>query len=326
MRNTIVLTAVIALIGGSPEVSAQNLVPNGGFELFTSNCQFGLGYHHLEDWTEVECALPPGLAHTCNSDLGNGGGVPYGSLGYNPAHGGDAFICIWTLRMESQGGFPDGNPQKYATVELTQPLEADQHYCIRLWMNMSDSSCYRTGALHAYLGYGMASVCNYQDQMWDTYAAATWDISAVDTAEWTLLEAGFDASGGETSLTIGAFQFGEEIDSVFIADHSLLLGGLLALYFIDDVELWACQVGVDEVHGSTELSVYPNPAVDVVNVELPRTGGTLELLTTDGRSLRTLSMNTERATIDVQDLPGGEYVLRIRQEAGVWMERFAVVK
>src|SRR5215207_5493631 len=155
MRNWRTCLAATALLCQTQVALSQNLVPNGGFEEFTTNCQFGLGYYQLEDWTMLDCGLPPGLAHACNNSLGNGGGVPLGSLGFQYAHGGDAFISTWTLRMNSQGGFPDGNPQKYATVELTEPLVAGQHYCLQLWMNMSDSSCYRTGAFHAFLWYGI---------------------------------------------------------------------------------------------------------------------------------------------------------------------------
>lgn len=143
------LLAIIDL--GGVDASAQNLVPNGSFEQFTTNCSFGIGYGGLEAWTHPDCTSNPGLAHACNNSVGNGGGVPQSALGFQYAHSGDAFVSIWTLRMNSQGGFPDGNPKKYASLDLISPLEAGQHYCLRLWMNMADSSCYRTSAFHAFL-------------------------------------------------------------------------------------------------------------------------------------------------------------------------------
>jgi hypothetical protein len=323
MKN--LLLAIIALLG--VDASAQNLVPNGSFEQFTTNCNFGLGYNSLQDWTDLDCAASPGLAHACNSSLGNGSGVPQGGLGFQYSHSGDGFILVTTLRMNSQGGFPDGNPQSYANVDLTQPLVAGQHYCLRFWINMADSSCYRTSAFHAFLWYGTPSVCNYQDTAWDTYAAVTFDISGVDTAGWTLLEAGFEASGGESNLTLGAFQTLDEIDSVFIADHSNSLGSLPAIYFIDDVELWACEVGVEE-HANDRLRMYPNPANDLVRIAL-NTGeeaGTVSVLDVQGRVVLQQAFRGAQADLDVSGFSSGAYVVQLRTDRTVLSAPLQVVR
>lgn len=305
---------------------AQNLVPNGSFEEYDTECENGVGPNSVVAWEEVSCGLLFGYAHACNNPFANGGGVPYGGLGFQFAQDGDGFISTWTLRMNSQGGFPDGNPQKYATVELTDPLGAGQHYCLQLWVNMADSSCYRTGAFHALVGYGFPNVCNYQDTAWDTYATATWDISGVDTANWTLLEAEFDANGGEDNLTLGGFQEADEIDSVLVADHSALLGGLLGIYFIDNVRLWACNVGVEEREGAATLELYPNPASDVLNMVLPARwrGGLLELFAADGR--RVLSERLSGASVDLGEVGSGEYLVRLSGEGRVRMGRVTVVR
>lgn len=310
-----------------PFCSAQNYVPNGSFEEFTTSCEFGTGYGYLEDWGYINCSIPPGLAHACNNPLNNGGGVPQGGLGFQYAHSGDSFIMIWTLRMNSQGGFPDGNPQMYANVNLVAPLSAGQHYCLRLWINMVDSTSYRTGALHAYLRYGIPSVCNYQDTAWDTHAAVTWDISAVDTADWTLLEGEFEASGGEVNLTIGAFQFGEEIDSVFVADHSNLLGGDLAIYYIDDVELVACTVGVDEMVGNGTVSIYPNPASDFVTIRVPTISGMMlvEIIAQDGRVVMEQEFTGDTDRLDVSTLSNGQYTLRVQSGQRVFVEKMSIM-
>jgi len=323
MRSSLFLIGTLLGLGAN----GQNLVPNGSFEQFTTNCNFGLGYNSLQDWTDLDCAASPGLAHACNNSLGNGSGVPQGGLGFQFSHSGDGFILVTTLRMNSQGGFPDGNPQSYANVDLTQPLVAGQHYCLRLWMNMADSSCYRTSAFHAFLWYGTPTVCNYQDTAWDSYAAVTLDISAVDTAGWTLLEAGFEASGGESNLTLGAFQTLDEIDSVFIADHSNSLGSLPAIYFIDDVELWACEVGVEE-HANDRLHLYPNPAIDLVRVALKagEEAGTVSVLDVQGRVVLQQAFRGAQAELDVSGLSSGAYVVQLRTERSVLSAPLQVVR
>lgn len=298
----------------------QNLVPNGSFEEFTTECVFGYSYYDLADWTLPDCGATPGLRDTCNANT------------QQAAHGGTSYTGIWTLRMNSSGGFPDGNPQQYPSIDLMQPLVGGQYYCLRLWMTMADSSNYRTGALHAFLWYGVPSVCAYNDTAWDTYAAVTFDITAVDTSGWTMLEGGFIASGSESNLTLGAFQFDEEIDSVLI-HHDFEGEGDLAVYFIDDVELWACEVGVGETITSAGLKVYPNPVQDVLGFTVPEPGvAAVEVRDALGRSvfaetLAGLPLGAGRHEVNVSRLAPGRYLMRgwIR-DGGVLTEGFVVVR
>lgn len=298
----------IALLAPSVPMVGQNLVPNGSFEEFEVDCGFPntyYEYHELAYWTRPECAAEPVVFHRCD------GAVPSNEYGFQETHSGDATIYIWTLRMNSSGGFPDGNPQFYPSVNLTEPLAAGQQYCLRLWINLADSSNYRTGALHAFLWYGTPSVCNYNDTMWDTYAAVTFDISQVDTAEWTMLEGSFTASGSESNLTLGAFQFDEEIDSVLIAhDHDQI--GDLAVYFIDDVEIWACEVGVNEMEADA-LVMYPNPATGDVTVK-GWLGDRLVVMDALGQLVPTIAatpVSRNEVRLDVSALAPGTYMVRV---------------
>jgi Secretion system C-terminal sorting domain len=297
------------------ESAAQNLIPNGSFEEFEVDCVQALQYYQLADWTQPDCAEDPVVLHRCNEV------VPHNEYGYQESADGDAYIYIWTLRMNSSGGFPDGNPQWYPSVNLTEPLVAGQTYCLRLRVNLADSSNYRTGALHAFLWYGVPSTCNYNDTMWDTYAAVTFDISQVDTATWTTLEGSFTASGSESNLTLGAFQYDEEIDSVLIA-HDYDQIGDLAVYFLDDVELWACEVGVNEAADHAALNTWPNPASDALFVELPGTDMyVLQVYDAVGRKVlggqvtgQTFPGGTQG--LDVSGLVPGRYVLQAQTVSG----------
>ncbi|MCC6937936.1 MAG: T9SS type A sorting domain-containing protein [Flavobacteriales bacterium] len=313
-------------------IYAQNLVPNGGFEEYTVDCTFGIGFYGLADWRYLNCGNSPGLAHACNNTTGNGGGVPQSGLGYQYAHDGDGFIMTEPYFSNAQSGLPDANPQTYANVDLVQSLTAGQRYCLRLWMNMADSSCYRTDTFHAYVGYGIPTLCNYADTAWDTYATATWDISMVDTIEWTLLESEFIANSGETNLTLGAFQFDDEINSVFLADHSSLFGALVAAYYIDDVELWACQVGVEEVGRNNALALFPDPAdqqvtmsysgVDVMGAALSNAVGQ----DVTPKSWGATTLLPDRQTLDVSSLPAGAYFLSVRTKDGNLLSRRLVIQ
>jgi len=248
---------------------AQNLIPNGSFEEFWNPCSKGSDYQFLNDWISTSCAFTPGLLAACYDDE-----VPQSSVGYQEALDGLAFIILNTF-VEFEGPFsPGNNPLTYAHVLLTEPLVADEHYCLRLGVSLVDSSCYRTSQLNAFFWYGTTSRCTSNDTLWDDYAQVTFDISEVDTSGWTILEQDFVAEGGENSLTLGAFQFGSEIDTVFIGHFFPILGDM-ARYFVDDIRLVACHgVGVDEPSGVAGVTMLGSLVQDVLRVRYSGQGNT----------------------------------------------------
>ncbi len=81
-------------------------------------------------------------------------------------------------------------------------------------------------------------------------------------------------------------------------------------------------VGAGEVEGQA-LLLYPNPAVDWVEVVLPDVGNgrRLELLDASGRVIRQVELRVSGANyrLDLQGLPGGKYVLRVLDKDGTLM-------
>ncbi|MDU0371610.1 T9SS type A sorting domain-containing protein [Hymenobacter endophyticus] len=75
--------------------------------------------------------------------------------------------------------------------------------------------------------------------------------------------------------------------------------------------------GVQVVGAAAELQAYPNPATEFVRVQLPLTASatTLELYDARGRLVRQQQLEAGIATTEFRtaDLPGGVYLLRVRQ-------------
>jgi hypothetical protein len=174
--------------------------------------------------------------------------------GYEPAHSGQAYTTINTFEYTDS----DGNPRMYLSTDLTEPLVAGQEYCLGLWMSLAEQSSFRTSTLHAFLWYGLPSMCNGNDSLWDENAVLTFNTSQVDTAGWYFLEGSFTASGAEANLTLGSFLYGAEIDTTFLAWH---LPPYTASYYIDDVYLGSCDgIGfLDLTDQPLELNLFPNP-------------------------------------------------------------------
>lgn len=125
----------------------------------------------------------------------------------------------------------------------------------------------------------------------------------------------------------------------FIASDSTRLGqnldgGSLVEALVDEIELWDNTiVGIEEAPAAHILSLYPDPADDVVNAvfELP-TGQAVnaEVIDPAGRVVLTTPLRsaggTVRTGLDVRSLTPGGYVLRLRWPGGSAQRRFTVIR
>ena len=68
--------------------------------------------------------------------------------------------------------------------------------------------------------------------------------------------------------------------------------------------------------GSEEITVYPNPAKDKINVRLPVTGGTwtATIFSNTGKQIKTTEVSTANPVITVSGLPPGNYILRLKKK------------
>jgi hypothetical protein len=101
------------------------------------------------------------------------------------------------------------------------------------------------------------------------------------------------------------------------------------LYFIDDVQIiQSTGVNVSEEPVRAELNWYPNPADDVVTVELPlwSIGGQVMLMDLMGRVLSNEFVSGENMIrrMDVSDLTTGIYLIKVVQGAQVYTGKVTV--
>ena len=69
--------------------------------------------------------------------------------------------------------------------------------------------------------------------------------------------------------------------------------------------------------GSEEITVYPKPAKDKINVRLPVTGGTwtATIFSNTGKQIKTTEVSTANPVITVSGLPPGNYILRLKNKS-----------
>ena len=73
------------------------------------------------------------------------------------------------------------------------------------------------------------------------------------------------------------------------------------------------QIGTHETELASKIKVYPNPASDILTINNP-IGEQIEIFDMEGRLIQTEAVNNETQTIQIQGLPSGIYMLRMREK------------
>lgn len=203
--------------------AAQNLVPNPGFELFTS-CPVGFSQFNgfVATWADPNMATPD-YYNACAGSFP--AGVPKNGTGYQPAHGGSAYAGLYATA---------GSYREFVQVQLSSTLVAGRRYEVRFYVALHNKSADATDDLGAYLsntapsstgtgflgGGPLPQVANPAGNV------------ITDTLGWTLISGSYLATGGEHFLTIGHFLPDDQCTYTHVA-----FGGQGCYYYVDDVSV-----------------------------------------------------------------------------------------
>ncbi len=317
MRPSLPTTA-LALLFAASSSHAQNLVPNGDFEAH-GDCTNGPMDGGVDHWDAPLCVGGPSYFNACATPDFLSNDVPTNDYGTQPAHSGEGYIgCVTYVH-------PSGNPSRYAMVELDSTLTAGVEYCVRFMVSLGDIASFRTNTLHAYFTHAPLIACDARDTVWADFAQVSFDASPMTDTSWSLMEGSFVAFGNEQFLTLGNMFHGPAIfaDTTFIAWNG---PPYLCPIYIDDVFVGRCDVGIQE-EKDTHLWVYPNPAADVLHIEIPQeragAGAQLEILDALGRVQYSGWMNSAREMVDLSAISSGIYIVRVLAEGRTFTTQFS---
>ncbi len=297
--------------------SAQNLIPNGGFELY-SGCPTSPGIGQLDSvlyWINPAPYPPGGSPEYFNQCAPGYLNVPNTYWGYQPALGGDAF-CGLTLWYGDEPEF-----REYIESPLTTTLSPNTCYYFEMYINAANNMNYVSDDIQVYFsdtaitGIAHYYVLPYVPQL------SNQPLNFPDTTNWTLVSGTYTATGGENYLVIGNFKDDLSTTKLFLAFNDP--AGDAVYVNIDNVLLTPC-TGLHEP-GTISAQIFPNPVSETLHVTLNR-GEFADFLLYDIASRQVLKTSISGvAEIDLKNFNNGIYVYEIVNTKGL-MQRGKIIK
>ena len=293
----------------SLKVSAQNLVLNPSFEdtiactgTYAMQCKYWYwatygSPDYFSEQPDIFCGTSP---------------VPLSNVGFQYARTGIAYVGLAPFFTTI---FPSYvNRREYIGGILSDTLKQGHEYCISFYVSVADGMKYVIDGMGLYL-----SVDSAVDYTINTNLSFIPQISnpsgniIYDTLNWVQISGTYIANGGEKYLTIGNFKDDANtmIDSTSSTANS-------AYYFIDDVSVIDCTVGINEVNDNKDVGrLYPNPANTVVYYQDnlgENENGIITLLDILGKQIKEykLTKGNNLISIPVSDLAKGIYMIKIK--------------
>ena len=286
-------------------LKGQNLIPNHSFEQFESCPTFYSQFDKLVSWFNPTKGTPD-YYNVCATE-GSAMDVPNNAEGQQyPRSGrgyGGIINCFYGTNY---------NYREYIEVALLSPLIKDSCYHFEMYVNLGVKSHFTTNEISAYFSDSIIWGPDHQIlPLSPQISNVTGFIT--DTLNWVAVSGEFIADGGESYVIIGNFVDDNSLD------YKELPGCCFpgAYFFIDDVSLLPCTVtGLNNIFGSDEFNLYPNPAGETAVLEFNHLVGkdiVITLYNVHGQSVLTMTdLSSNKVQIELQHIPTGIYYLQMK--------------
>ncbi|MBL4586332.1 MAG: T9SS type A sorting domain-containing protein [Flavobacteriales bacterium] len=304
----------------SLHAEAQNLVPNGNFDLPGTCTPNSVSAPAFQPWF-ITFSTPdefhPCYAESVSVPLSfGGGGMPFEGEGY---------IGLYVMTKSNL-------KREFKSVKLSESLTEGIAYHATFHVSLMDSAWYATkeigllfteNAPESILSY----LLNTEPQV--KYES---DTFLTDKTNWTRIEGSFVANGGERYLTIGNSKNDDETDTLFVPGGGVFRPNQpdlfrMSYYYIDGVSVIPDSIYLGISPPEVEkIALYPNPAAETVTMEVENWRGmVVSIVDMTGREVLWAELHTSEQRFDVGQLPKGVYVVVLKRE-GTTAARRKLVK
>ena len=278
---------------------AQNLVPNGDFEKYSS-CPNNVNQINLAlFWFSPQLISIADYFNKC--DLTNYTGVPANFAGYQFAHSGVGYAGFIPYSKSSL------NLREYLEVRLLNSLIADSCYHFKMYTNLCNTTQYTTDEVSVYFSDTLVTgIKNYLPLPYSPQINNTGGF-ITNTLNWTLVSGNYKAIGGESYLIIGNFK-NDANTKVILINSSAQYNDIY--FYIDDVSLTLCSDS-NNIYNNSGMNIYPNPFMDKLNV-IVNNYEPSEIILYDITSRKIFSQSfTSSILINTEQLAAGVYLYEV---------------
>lgn len=311
---------IVALVCSNlGRTNAQNLVPNGDFEQYSSCPNWLSQIDYSSYWFNPTTYGSPDYFNSCA--VGTNAGVPNNIFfnGFQYPHSGDAYAGIFLWHKS------DPIAREYLEIKLNDKLTAKKIYHLNIFINLANHAGYTTNSIGAYFsdtlvsGYNNGGILPINPQL-------NLSGSLLDTLIWNGFSGDYTAVGGEEYLIIGNFNPDSLTDTIFFQSTATASAKTIYCY-IDDVILTKV-TGIEE-NEITFFELFPNPVNQNLQVNSSKPISRIVIFNLAGESVLDFKQlkSLNKFTIDVSKLADGLYHCGVYyQQSGYEMKRFSVIK
>ena len=285
--------------------SAQNLVPNFGFEQYDfcpddiNQISYATGWFSFGN--------SPDYFNSC--DITNFTSVPYNLLGYQMAANGAAYCGVITYFSGSP------NIREFVGIELTSPLVIGQKYFVSFYASATvtnnPETCYATNKLGVKFSTVSYDAINMPPI--DNIAQVYSNSIISDTSNWTRIIGSFIADSTYAYLIIGNFFDDNNTDTSIILNDTNIINWCRAYYYLDEI-----YVSTDSINGLSErpkeniFIAYPNPAKNEITIKCQSLDYKyICLQNLLGQTIIEKQLSTTEEKIDISFIPSGMYFIKL---------------
>ena len=302
----------------APCLEAQNLVPNGSFEL-TDTCPYTVSFQegdqplHWRTWLNS-----PDYFNACadtSDSLATLVSVPQNGWAFQYAQDGDAYAGFYAYYTPEY--------REFLGAPLTEPLTEGETYYASFWVNMADSGNYFGWNFGAVNNMGLLFTMNSNAWVdfngppfpFRNYAHVYRAEVLTDTAAWTLVNGSFVADSAYQYVVLGNF---------FDNAHTEVLpvppgNGEYSYCLIDNVCVSpnpnGCDVtAIDEVARPVFPTAFVNMSIGNLIVVWPgHPGFHGDVMDMSGRIVSSMDTNTDEFRMPLGDWSAGVYIVRLTE-------------
>lgn len=214
-------------------LSAQNLVPNPGFEDYRCTGYYISAIESVRDWSNPTMSSPDYFNNACKDK--NFGTIPSKYWGGQHCYNGSAYVGIIAC-FDHKKLKQDDPGAEYIQVKLTEPLEKGARYLVRADFSLAE--CSKAAVKEIGFLFTPTEVKSRTVGLLKYKPQLTTACELKDTTKWVTSLNYYVADGSEQFLIIGCFNSGSlpKMESV-TPSPAILDARDYAYYFIDNVEV-----------------------------------------------------------------------------------------